>query len=75
MGPVTIALKDGSTFFAQPNYEPEPQQLARIPLDEIPISDTPDTRFRGTIVFDEPLDLSQVDYVEYGGQKIPVEVK
>lgn len=75
MGPVTIVLKDGSTFFSQPNYEPAPAQLADIPLDEIPISDTPDTQFRGVIFFDEPLDLSQVDHVEYGGQKIPVEVK
>lgn len=75
MGPVTIVLKDGSTFYDEPNYEPEPQQLAQIPLDEIPISDKVETVFRGTIVFDEPLDLSQVDYVEYGGQKIPVEVK
>lgn len=75
MGPVTIVLKDGSTFYDEPNYELEPQQLARIPLDEIPISDKIETTFRGTIVFDEPLDLSQVDYVEYGGQKISVEVK
>lgn len=75
MGPVTIVLKDGSTFYDEPNYELEPQQLAHIPLDELPISDKIETVFRGTIVFDEPLDLSQVDYVEYGGQKIPVEVK
>ncbi len=27
------------------------------------------------IPFDEPLDLTQVDYVEYGGEKIPVNVE
>lgn len=75
MGPVAIVLKDGSSFYGEPNYEPTQAQLTDIPLDEIPISDKIETTFRGTIVFDEPLDLSQVDYVEYAGQKIPVEVK
>lgn len=61
LGPIEIVLKDGSKFTGI--------------LDEHAHSrsNTPASSHDGYIVFNEPLDLTQVDYVQYGDYKIPVE--
>ena len=61
LGPVEIVLKDG-TLISHPHG-----------CD----TDIGDTRtgtreLEGYMIFDQPLDLSQVDYVQYGDNRIPV---
>lgn len=44
----------------------------RNPEFDIPVSDDFVTDHEECIFFDTPLDLTQVDYVQYGEYKIPV---
>lgn len=75
-GPFKIVLKDGSVFYGdEEGYSFTGNNLSDIPIADLPRSDEPSTVHRMSIPFEEPLDLSQVDYVEYGGEKIPVNVQ
>lgn len=56
LGPVKIVLKDGTVIGFSHGYDNE----------------TGTREFQGFVAFDQPLDLSQVDYVQYGDNKIPV---
>lgn len=56
LGPVKIVLKDGTVIGFSHGYDNE----------------TGTREFQGFVAFDQPLDLSQVDYVQYGDSKIPV---
>ena len=73
VGAVKIVLKDGSVFYSESTEYNE--QLARYIQEEnitLPLTGEPTGVFENYIVFDQPLDLSQVDYVQYGENKIPV---
>ncbi len=73
VGAVKIVLKDGSVFYSESTEYNE--QLARYIQEEnitLPLTGKPTGVFENYIVFDQPLDLSQVDYVQYGDSKIPV---
>lgn len=73
VGAVKIVLKDGSVFYSESTEYNE--QLARYIQEEnitLPLTGEPTGVFENYIVFDQPLDLSQVDYVQYGDSKIPV---
>ena len=61
LGPVELILKDGTEIPCIHGHDTDvgdPQAGTR--------------EMEGFIVFDQPLDLSQVDYVQYGDNKIPV---
>ena len=61
LGPVELILKDGTEIPCIHGHDTDvgdPQAGTR--------------ELEGFIVFDQPLDLSQVDYVQYGDNKIPV---
>ena len=76
LGTLEIVLKDGSVFYAESTEYDE--QLARyIERGEIelPLTGEPTGVFENYIVFEQPLDLTQVDYVQYGDNKIPVSVE
>ena len=73
VGALKIVLKDGSVFYSESTEYDE--QLARYIQEEnitLPLTGEPTGVFENYIVFDQPLDLSQVDYVQYGDSKIPV---
>ena len=71
-GDIQIVMKDGSVFFsAAQDYDAMRQYIQSQPV-ALPITGEPTGVFRNYIPFDQPLDLSQVDYVQYGGNKIPV---
>lgn len=73
VGALKIVLKDGSVFYSESTEYDE--QLARYIQEEnitLPLTGEPTGVFENYIVFDQPLDLSQVDYVQYGENKIPV---
>jgi len=73
VGALKIVLKDGSVFYSESTEYNE--QLARYIQEEnitLPLTGEPTGVFENYIVFDQPLDLSQVDYVQYGENKIPV---
>ena len=73
VGALKIVLKDGSVFYSESTEYDE--QLARYIQEEniaLPLTGKPTGVFENYIVFDQPLDLSQVDYVQYGENKIPV---
>ncbi len=73
VGALKIVLKDGSVFYSESTEYDE--QLARYIQEEnitLPLTGEPTGVFENYIVFDQPLDLSQVDYVQYGDNKIPV---
>lgn len=73
VGDLKIVLKDGSVFYSESTEYDE--QLARYIQEEnitLPLTGEPTGVFENYIVFDQPLDLSQVDYVQYGDNKIPV---
>ncbi|MCI8424012.1 MAG: hypothetical protein HFF50_10890 [Lawsonibacter sp.] len=77
---IAIVLKDGTRFvpgfdstqeivdYLKGYYNAEPEDI--LPLPGIPGADQ-----EGYFAFDEPLDLSQVDYVMFGDTKIPVTVE
>ena len=76
LGTLEIVLKDGSVFYAESTEYDE--QLARyIERGEIelPLTGEPTGVFENYIVFEQPLDLTQVDYIRYGEAKIPVAVE
>lgn len=76
LGTLEIVLKDGSVFYAESTEYDE--QLARyIERGEIelPLTGEPTGVFENYIVFEQPLDLTQVDYIRYGEAKIPVTVE
>jgi len=76
VGPIKIVLKDGTAFFDDTEgYSFTGNQISDIPIADLPRSQEPSSVHRMMIPFDEPLDLTQVDYVEYGGEKIPVNVE
>lgn len=80
VGPLQIVLKDGTVFW------PESRQSSGVPSEEDRggdledprfdpsnyVSDTYVTRYEDYEVFDKPLDLTRVDYVQYGEIRIPV---
>ena len=76
LGTLEIVLKDGSVFYAESTEYDE--QLARyIERGEIelPLTGEPTGVFENYIVFEQPLDLTQVDYIRYGKAKIPVTIE
>lgn len=62
LGPVEIVLKDGTVI----------STLHGCDTDINASSSGEEQELEGFRVFDQPLDLSQVDYVQYGDSKIPV---
>lgn len=70
VGPLRIVLKDGTIFWPP---ETEVQISGRHPrFDEANVKDEYVTSDVVSSPFDQPLDLSQVDYVQYGDSRIPV---
>ena len=74
---ISIALKDGTEFI--PGYDTTQEIVDYLkgyynmgPEDGLPLSGGPGQDTQGYITFDEPLDLSQVDYVAFGDVRIPV---
>ena len=74
---ISIVLKDGTEFI--PGYDTTQETLDYLkgwhglePEDILPLSGEPGPDTEGYNTFDEPLDLSQVDYVFFGDVKIPV---
>ncbi len=61
LGPVEIVLKDGTAIPCIHGCDTDVRD-----------SQTGTRELEGFVVFDQPLDLSQVDYVQYGENKIPV---
>lgn len=71
-GDIKIVLKDGTVFFSESqDYDAMRHYIQTRPVT-LPITGEPWGAFRNYIPFDQPLDLSQVDYVQYGDSKIPV---
>ncbi|MCI9156547.1 MAG: hypothetical protein HFF44_06355 [Lawsonibacter sp.] len=77
---ISIVLKDGTEFV--PGYDTTQELLDYLqgyynmgPEDILPLSGGPGPDTEGFFPFDEPLDLSQVDYVAFGDVKIPVSVE
>lgn len=71
-GDIKIVLKDGTVFFSESqDYDAMRNYIQTRPVT-LPITGEPWGAFRNYIPFDQPLDLSQVDYVQYGDSKIPV---
>ena len=61
LGPVEIVLKDGTAILCIQGCD-----------TDVGDSQIGTRELEGFVVFDQPLDLSQVDYVQYGENKIPV---
>ena len=61
LGPVEIVLKDGTAIPCIHGCD-----------TDVGDSQIGTRELEGFVVFDQPLDLSQVDYVQYGENKIPV---
>ena len=61
LGPVEIVLKNGTAIPCIHGCD-----------TDVGDSQTGTRELEGFVVFDQPLDLSQVDYVQYGDNKIPV---
>lgn len=75
LGDLEIVLKDGSVFYSEVNSAEDDEVLASYIRERgitLPLTGEPTGVFENYIVFEEPLDLSQVDYVQYGEHKIPV---
>ena len=73
-GDVRVVLKDGSEFYSEAqDYDVMREYLRNRPV-ELPLTREPIREFENYAVFEEPLDLSQVDYVQYGDNRIPVHV-
>ena len=74
LGPVEIILKDGTVLSRFHGCDTElggsPDIGAKGGAETSPQTGT--RELEGFMVFDQPLDLSQVDYVQYGDNKIPV---
>lgn len=75
-GDVQIVLKDGTVFFSQiQDNDALNRYIQSTPAVTLPLTGQPVGVFRNYIPFDEPLDLSKVDYVTFGDVKIPVNVE
>lgn len=75
-GDVQIVLKDGTVFFSETeNDDALRRYIESTPAVTLPLTGQPVGVFASYVLFDEPLDLSQVDYVQYGENKIPVNVE
>ncbi len=61
LGPVEIVLKDGTAIPCIHGCD-----------TDVGDSQTGTRELEGFVIFDQPLDLSQVDYLQYGENKIPV---
>lgn len=71
-GEIWIVLKDGTVFLD--GAWPQKEKAADPLFDASHVKDTFVAEYQDYLVFDEPLDLTQVDYVQYGEYKFPVEV-
>lgn len=75
LGDLEIVLKDGTVFYSKV-YTTEDDEAVTGHIRKmgitLPLTGEPTGVFENFIVFDQPLDLSQVDYVQYGNNKIPV---
>ena len=74
---ISIVLKDGTEFILGYDTTREIVDYLKgyynmAPEDILPLSGEPGADTEGHFAFDEPLDLSQVDYVAFGDVKIPV---
>ena len=74
LGDLEIVLKDGTVFYSEVNTAQDDEVLANY-IREMDITLPLTGVFENYIIFDQPLDLSQVDYVQYGENKIPVHVE
>lgn len=77
---ISIVLKDGTEFISGYDTTQEIVDYLRgyynmAPEDILPLSGEPGPDNEGYFLFDEPLDLSQVDYVAFGDVKLPVNVE
>lgn len=75
LGDLEIVLKDGSVFYSEVKSAQDDEVAASYIREmgiTLPLTGEPTGVFENYIVFDEPLDLSQVDYIRYGENKIPV---
>lgn len=71
LGDFKIVMKDGSVFLEEAESLTPRQMDPRFdPASDI--SDTPVNTIEEYVPFDTPLDLTQVDYVQYGDHKLPV---
>lgn len=77
---ISIVLKDGTEFI--PGFDSTQEIVDYLhgyynmePGDILPLSGEPGSDTEGYITFDEPLDLSKVDYVTFGDIKVPVNVE
>ena len=76
LGRLQIVLKDGSVFWQTGEgvvYRDTGDKRSFLEEHGIVLLDTPTTEHQDHILFDSPLDLSQVDYVVYGDTVIPME--
>lgn len=75
-GIIQIVLKDGTVFYDESRETISRSDIsAAEPEFDIPVSDDFVTDHEECIFFDTPLDLTQVDYVQYGEYKIPVVIE
>lgn len=77
---ITIALKDGTMFIPGDDTTQETIDYLRgwhnLEVEDIlPLPGEPGPDTEGYFAFNEPLDLSQVDYVLFGDVKIPVSME
>lgn len=74
LGSLQIVLKDGTVLYDTENRNGTPRSAPSVaePEFDIPVSDDFVTTHEDYILFDTPLDLTQVDYVQYGEYRIPV---
>lgn len=70
VGPIKIMLKDGTEFWPQETVGHTEERHPN--FDEESVKNEFVTDFAYSFVFDEPLDLDQVDYLRYGDNVIPV---
>ena len=76
LGDLEIVLKDGTVFYSEVNTTEDDEALTGYIREmgiTLPLTGEPTGVFENYIPFDQPLDLSQVDYVQYGDNKIPVD--
>ena len=75
LGDLEIVLKDGTVFYSEVNTAQDDEVLANYIREmdiTLPLTGAPTGVFENYIIFDQPLDLSQVDCIRYGETKIPV---
>jgi hypothetical protein len=75
LGDLEIVLKDGTVFYSEINSPEDDEVLASYIRERgitLPLAGEPTGVFENYILFDQPLDLSQVDYLRYGDSKVPI---